>query len=72
MSKGFYRKIAFGLGLNENPPSDPLGWALSQLDTVQDIDLMNAPSLNQQLEFFSKMREVEDKLTVKFKHSAVE
>ena len=72
MSKGFYRKIAFGLGLNENPPSDPLGWALSQLDSVQDIDLMNAPSLNEQLEFFSKMREVEDKLTVQFKHSAVE
>ena len=72
MYKGFYRKIAFGLGLNEKIPSDPLSWAQSQFNEIPDIDLMGAPSLSEQIKLRSKMRETEDNLTVKFKHSAVE
>ena len=70
--KGFFRKIAFGIGLNENIPSDPLNWAQSQFNEIPDIDLMGAPTLSEQIKLRSKMRETEDKLTVKFKHSAVE
>ena len=33
---------------------------------------MGAPSLSEQIKLSSKMRETEDNLTVKFKHSAVE
>ena len=68
--KGFFRKIAFGIGLNENIPSDPLNWAQSQFNEIPDIDLMGAPTLSEQIKLRSKMRETEDKLTVKFKHSA--
>ena len=72
MSKAFFRKIAFGLGPNDEIPSDPLSWAQSQFDEIHEIDLMGAPSLSEQIKLSSKMRETEDNLTVKFKHSAVE
>ncbi len=32
--KGFFRKVAFGIGPNEQVPSDPLNWALGQVNTV--------------------------------------
>ena len=32
--KNLFRKIGFGLGPDEKVPSDPLKWALSQLDEV--------------------------------------
>jgi len=35
--KNFFRKVAFGIGPNENVPSDPLKWALDQLDEVPDL-----------------------------------
>ena len=35
--KNFFRKVAFGIGPNENVPSDPLKWALGQLDDVPDL-----------------------------------
>ena len=72
MYKSFYRKIAFGLGQDEKIPKDPLNWAQSQFNNISDIDLMGAPTLSEQIKFRSKMREAEDDLTVKFKHSAVE
>ena len=65
--KSFFRKIAFGLGLDEKIPSDPLNWAQSQFNNIPDIDLMGAPSLSEQIKLRSKMKETEDKLTVKFK-----
>ena len=34
MSKSFYRKIGFGLSLQDEVPQDPLAWANSQLDQV--------------------------------------
>ena len=34
MSKSFYRKVGFGLGLEDKVPSDPLKWAHNQLDDV--------------------------------------
>ncbi len=35
--KNFFRKVAFGIGPNEDVPSDPLKWALDQLDEVPDL-----------------------------------
>ena len=40
--KNFFRKVAFGIGPNEKVPSDPLNWALTQINkpdliTNQDI-----------------------------------
>ena len=34
MYKSFYRKVGFGLGLEDKVPSDPLQWAHNQLDKV--------------------------------------
>ena len=35
--KNFFRKVAFGIGPNEDVPSDPLKWALNQLDSIPDL-----------------------------------
>ncbi len=35
--KNFFRKVAFGIGPNEDVPSDPLKWALNQLGEVPDL-----------------------------------
>ena len=35
--KSFFRKVAFGIGPNEEVPSDPLNWALNQLNNVPKL-----------------------------------
>ena len=35
--KNFFRKVAFGIGPNEQVPSDPLNWALNQLDDIPEL-----------------------------------
>ena len=35
--KNFFRKVAFGIGPNEEVPSDPLNWALSQINEIPDL-----------------------------------
>ena len=35
--KNFFRKVAFGIGPNEEVPSDPLNWALNQVDKVPEF-----------------------------------
>ncbi len=35
--KNYFRKVAFGIGSNEQVPSDPLNWALNQLDDVPKL-----------------------------------
>ena len=35
--KNFFRKVAFGIGPNEDVPSDPLNWALKQIDEVPNL-----------------------------------
>ena len=35
--KNFFRKVAFGIGPNEKIPTDPLNWALIQLDEVPKL-----------------------------------
>ena len=35
--KNFFRKVAYGIGPNEDVPSDPLNWALDQLNDIPDL-----------------------------------
>ncbi len=35
--KNFFRKVAFGIGPNEQAPTDPLKWALDQLNDVPEL-----------------------------------
>ena len=35
--KNFFRKVAFGIGPNEDVPSDPLNWALNQVDEIPEF-----------------------------------
>ena len=35
--KNFFRKVAFGIGANDQVPSDPLNWALIQVDEVPEL-----------------------------------
>ncbi len=35
--KNFFRKVAFGIGPNEDIPSDPLNWALNQFDEIPEL-----------------------------------
>ena len=36
--KNFFRKVAFGLKLEEKVPSDPLTWAQTQVETIPEIN----------------------------------
>jgi hypothetical protein len=35
--KNFFRKVGFGIGPNEQAPSDPLKWALDQVNDSRII-----------------------------------
>ena len=35
--KSFFRKIAFGIGANEEVPNDPLTWAFNQIDDIPKL-----------------------------------
>ncbi len=35
--KNFFRKVAYGIEFNEEVPSDPLNWALNQVDEIPDF-----------------------------------
>ena len=36
MSLHFFRKVAFGLDVNDSVPEDPLAWAKAQIQSVPD------------------------------------
>ena len=35
--KNFFRKVACGIGPKEEVPSDPLNWALNQVNEIPDL-----------------------------------
>ena len=37
MKRDFFRKVGFGLGLDEAVPDDPLAWAQAQMDAVPPL-----------------------------------
>ena len=49
MKRDYLRKVAFGIGMNEIVPSDPLVWAQKQFDVVPDfIWEKKLPTLDEQ------------------------
>ena len=38
MNKSFYRKVAFGLGVEENIPDNPVDWAIEQIKTLPELN----------------------------------
>ena len=49
MKRDYFRKVAFGIGIEESVPSDPLVWAEKQFDTVPNfIWEKNLPTLDEQ------------------------
>ena len=58
--KNFFRKVAFGIGPNEEVPSDPLAWALNQLDDVSDLTWKGRiPSGKEMIEKYARKNEIE-------------
>ena len=58
--KNFFRKVAFGIGTNEEVPSDPLNWALNQLDDVPDLTWKGRiPSAKEMIEIHARKNEIE-------------
>ena len=67
--KNFFRKVAFGIGPNEEVPSDPLAWALNQLDDVPDLTWKGRiPSSKEMIEKHARKNLIErKKLQKKYK-----
>ena len=38
MNKSFFRKVGFGLGVNEKVPGNPLDWAIDQISIIPDLN----------------------------------
>ena len=37
MYNSFYRKVGFGIGINDKVPTNPLKWATDQLDEIPEL-----------------------------------
>lgn len=61
-NKSFFRKVGFGLGVNDEIPNDPLQWAMQQFDYVSDIDLIAEYTELDQLKAKSELLEAGDLL----------
>ena len=60
--KNFFRKVAFGIGPNEEVPSDPLAWALNQLDDVPDLTWKGRiPPGKEMIEKYARKNRIEEK-----------
>ena len=38
MNKSFFRKVGFGLGVDESIPPDPLEWSISQIEKLPKLN----------------------------------
>ena len=53
MKNSFFRKIAFGLNLDDDIPDDPLGWAIKQVSNIPDYTWKgNVPVGSDQLKIY--------------------
>ena len=50
--KSFFRKVAFGIGPNEEVPSDPLSWALNQVSDVPKLSWTGRLNSEKELRLF--------------------
>ena len=71
MNKSFFRKVGFGLGVDESIPSDPLEWSISQIEKLPKLN-WSGPiySLKEMMEFHGKYNYQDRRvLRKKFKNS---
>ncbi|MFL2821635.1 MAG: DUF1800 family protein [Alphaproteobacteria bacterium] len=71
MNKSFFRKVGFGLGVDESIPSDPLEWSISQIEKLPKLH-WSGPiySLKEMMEFHGKYNYQDRRvLRKKFKNS---
>ena len=54
--KSFFRKVAFGISPHEQVPSDPLNWALSQLDEVPEFSWKGKIYSEKEKEYFNLLK----------------
>ena len=56
MNRSFYRKVGFGLAVNDDMPNDPLKWAISQLEKVPNLNWKGPIySLEEMMNFHGKI-----------------
>ena len=55
MNKSFFRKVGFGLGVDESIPYNPLEWSISQIEKLPKLN-WSGPiySLKEMMEFHGK------------------
>ena len=55
MKNSFFRKVSFGLGVNDTLPSDPLNWAIDQMKNVPKLNWKGPIySLKEMMDFHGK------------------
>ena len=68
MNKSFFRKVAFGLAINDDVPSDPLEWSISQISSIPKLNWKGPIySLEEMMEFHGKYN-YEDRRVLRKKH----
>ena len=46
MKRNFFRKVAFGIGPNQEVPINPIDWSQTQVENVPKIDILPLVGLN--------------------------
>ncbi len=55
MNRSFFRKVAFGLAVNETVPNDPIKWAINQLKHLPDLNWKGPKfSIDEMMNFHGK------------------
>ena len=69
LKKNYFRKVAFGLGPNDEVPSDPVAWAQAQVESVPSID-WDGPIFSEKelLDKRADYRSGEDKIRERYKN----
>ena len=71
MNRSFFRKVGFGLSVDEDLPTDPLNWAISQVKSVPDLNWKGPIySLKEMMNFHGKYNYTDRRvLRKKYKNS---
>ena len=68
MNRSFFRKVGFGLSVDEDLPTDPLNWATSQINSVPDLNWKGPIySLKEMMNFHGKYNYT-DRRILRIKH----
>ena len=68
MNKSFFRKVAFGLAVSDDVPSDPLEWSISQISSIPKLNWKGPIySVEEMMEIHGKYN-YEDRRVLRKKH----